>query len=388
MHDKAGERILERSLRGACRRHAAGAAARRSTRTTATARATPTAPTRTTWSTGRRRSPTRPRPDAVLRHAPGLHRRGQGRLRGKLGRRTAAVPAHPARRLLRDRGRARDHAEAADHQHARRAARRPGEVPAAARDRRRRQPLRGGAVPEGRDDRDRARDDRGRLPAGPLAASTRSPRCTRSRTTSTCRRARADRRTPDDAPSSSSASTWSWRGSTSTARTTHPRTARCSPDGRRCSPASRTTRWLRRSSTGSPSTACSRATVSATASAGSDPKLRVIDLQYHDVRRDQRPLRPPGRHREGRAAHHRRGDRARRSWSRPRTPARTSGAGASRGIPTRSPPPRGTRSSSTPGREVAPAGADARAAARDAAHVEELLEASATAADLIDRLQG
>ena len=50
-----------------------------------------------------------------------------------------------ARRLLREGGRARDHAEAPDRQHARRAARRPGEVPAPARDRRRREPVRGRA---------------------------------------------------------------------------------------------------------------------------------------------------------------------------------------------------------------------------------------------------
>ena len=57
-------------------------------------------------------------PPGDLRRRPGRHR--PGRARGRL-------PDQPARRLLRGRGRARDHAEAADHQHPRRAARGPGE---------------------------------------------------------------------------------------------------------------------------------------------------------------------------------------------------------------------------------------------------------------------
>jgi hypothetical protein len=51
-----------------------------------------------------------------------------------------AVPAQPAGRLLRGGGRPRDHAQAPDRQHPRRAPRRRPEVPAPARDRRRRQP--------------------------------------------------------------------------------------------------------------------------------------------------------------------------------------------------------------------------------------------------------
>ncbi len=51
-----------------------------------------------------------------------------------------------------------------DHQHQGRAARRPGEVPAAARDHRRRQPERGVHLPQGRHDRAGARDDRGQVP--------------------------------------------------------------------------------------------------------------------------------------------------------------------------------------------------------------------------------
>ena len=88
-------------------------------------------------------------------------------------RRRGAVPAHAAGRLLRGGGRARDHVEAADRQHPRRAALRRAEVPAPPRDRRRRQPLRGRDVPQGRHDRDRAVDDRGRLAS---AATSRSPR--------------------------------------------------------------------------------------------------------------------------------------------------------------------------------------------------------------------
>ena len=73
-------------------------------------------------------------PDPVLRQPPGLLRRRPGGHRP--GRPRARLPDQPARRLLRGRGRARDHAQAPDRQHPRRAARRPGEVPAAARDHR------------------------------------------------------------------------------------------------------------------------------------------------------------------------------------------------------------------------------------------------------------
>src|SRR5258707_146382 len=60
-------------------------------------------------------------------------------------------------------------AEAADHQHPRRAARRPGEVPSAARDPRRREPERGGPVPQDGHHRAGARDDRGQvLPPRPV----------------------------------------------------------------------------------------------------------------------------------------------------------------------------------------------------------------------------
>ena len=107
----------------------------------------------------------------ALRHPAGLLRRRQGRLRAaRPARRRRAVPAQPAGRLLRGGDRPRDHAEASDRQHPRRAARRPPEVPTAARDRRRRQHERGGHVPQGRHDRDRAGDDRGRRARRRLAA--------------------------------------------------------------------------------------------------------------------------------------------------------------------------------------------------------------------------
>ena len=87
-------------------------------------------------------------PDPVLRQPPGRLRRRPGRARA--GRPRRRVPDQPARGLLRGGGRARDHAQAPDHQHPRRAARRPGEVPPPARDPRRRQPLRDLHLPQGR----------------------------------------------------------------------------------------------------------------------------------------------------------------------------------------------------------------------------------------------
>ena len=58
----------------------------------------------------------RAQPAAVVREPPGVHRRRQGRLRER--RRRGRLPDQPARRLLRGGGRARDHAEAPDRQHA------------------------------------------------------------------------------------------------------------------------------------------------------------------------------------------------------------------------------------------------------------------------------
>ena len=108
-------------------------------------------------------------PDAVPRHAPGLRRRGQGGQREP--RASLRLPALPARGLLRDRGRARHDGQAPDHQHARRAARGPREVPPPAHDRRRREPLRVHDLSAHRRHHAGAGDDRGRRdPQEPLAA--------------------------------------------------------------------------------------------------------------------------------------------------------------------------------------------------------------------------
>ena len=115
---------------------------------------------------------------------------GAGRVGIGQDGRERRLPDQPARRLLRGRGRARDHPQAADHQHPRRAARRPGEVPAAARDHRRRQPRRGLDVPQGRHHRAGAVDDRGpvplRRPERPAAGGRASTRSRTTRRSTTC----------------------------------------------------------------------------------------------------------------------------------------------------------------------------------------------------------
>ena len=115
----------------------------------------------------------RPAPDAVLRQPADLHRRGQGRRREQ--RRALRLPDLPARGLPRDRGGARDDAQPPHHQHARRAPRRPREVPPPARDRGRRQHERGVHVPQDGHHGHRAQHDRGRLHRpGPLARESRA----------------------------------------------------------------------------------------------------------------------------------------------------------------------------------------------------------------------
>ena len=135
---------------------------------------------------GRAFLPGRPARHTSLRHPPDLHRRRQGR-GGGAGGRARRVPDHPAGRFLRRGGRPRDHAEAADRQHPRRAPLRRPEVPPAARHPGRRQPFGGGQLLEGRHHRPRAGHDRGRLVRPPwpgvLAWWRRCGPCARSPTT-------------------------------------------------------------------------------------------------------------------------------------------------------------------------------------------------------------
>ena len=76
----------------------------------------------------------RPRAHPTPCHAADLRRGGQDRRRGLPRGLLAAVPAQPAGRLLRGGSGPRDDAKAPDHQHPRRAPRRPAEVPPPARD--------------------------------------------------------------------------------------------------------------------------------------------------------------------------------------------------------------------------------------------------------------
>ncbi len=160
---RPGEEVLRRSMAsadGPCRR------ARRSssTRTTPTARATPTA--RHENYLMDRACPS-PASSALI--TPHFVTRQIFTGAGKVGCETAGrggdVPAFqltPARRVLRGGGRPRDHAEAADHQHPRRAPRRSPAVPPPARHHRRRQPVRGGDLPQAGHHRPGAGHDRGR----------------------------------------------------------------------------------------------------------------------------------------------------------------------------------------------------------------------------------
>ena len=108
---------------------------------------------------------------------------GAGRVGLGVDSRGAGLPDLPARRLLRDRGRARDDAQAPDHQHPRRAARRRRPLPAPARHHRRRQPPRRRDPAQDRHDLARARHDRGRTPhrglVGP-APGRRAPDASRT----------------------------------------------------------------------------------------------------------------------------------------------------------------------------------------------------------------
>ena len=311
-------------------------------------------------------------PDAVLRLAARSFA-GSGRVGIGQDGRDARLPDQPARRLLRGRGRSRDHAQAADHQHPRRAARRPGEVPPAARHHRRRQPLRGLDLPQGRHDRAGAGDDRGRLA---LDGSL-------SRAPSGHRAARGLARPDAEAPPSTLRDgrrhhrRRSCRWSTSSRPASTSRTASApTPTRETLDVLARWESVLTRladdpmqlratSSTGWPSSSCSRATATATGSTGTTPGCRPVDLQYADVRPDK-------------GLYHRlvgaRADGAASSTTREVERAVTAPAGGHPGVlPRRVPAPL-----RRPGRRrvlglgdlrrrprLAAAGADARAAARD-----------------------
>ena len=249
-------------------------------------------------------------PAGRLRRGPGRHRPGRPH---------AGLPDLPAGRLLRGRGRPGDHAQAADHQHPRRAARRRRQVPPAARDHRRRQPVRDLDLPQGRHDVAGAGDDRGRScltadlahrrPGGRAAGgqprpdadppdpAARRPPADRARSCSgrTCERARQVRRRPRRR------------------RRRRADRATCSTAGRGARPArprpdaAAPTSW-----TGWPSCGCWRATATreglgwalAQAAAGRPAVLRRPA--------GEGALPPAGRPRlDAAAAHRRRGPRAR-----------------------------------------------------------------------------
>ena len=243
--------------------------------------------------------PTSCRTSSPARSSPGAGKVGTEVVGAHVRRR--AVPAHPAGRLLRGGGRPRDHAQAADRQHPRRAPRRRPEVPAAPRDRRRRQPVRGRDVPQGRHHGARAGDDRGRLPAPrPHAGGAGGRRCARCPTTCRCA-SRSSSPTARRSPRSRCS------GSTSTGPRSTPRSTASSAvgatevgdevlrRGSRCSPASRPTRcrcrrqldWV----------AKYRVVDGYRERHGlrwDDARLAAMDLQYHDLRPEQVAGRPGG----------------------------------------------------------------------------------------------
>ena len=202
----------------------------------------------------------------------------------------AGLPDLPAGRLLRGRGRPGDDAQAADHQHPRRAARRRRQVPPAARHHRRRQPVRDLHLPQGRHDRAGAGHDRGegarRRPGhrrpGRRAAGGQ-PRPDAEAPDAAARRPPAHRAGPAvGVPASGPASFVDDRYGADVDE--HDR-ATCWTAGRACWTGSAATRCSAPTSwTGWPSCGCWRATGSASSSAGRSPKLQLVDLQYSDVR--------------------------------------------------------------------------------------------------------
>ena len=204
-----------------------------------------------------------------------------------------------------------------DHQHPRRAARRPGEVPPAARHHRRRQPGRDLDVPQGRHHRAGAVDDRGPVPRratltvdGPvsaLRAVSHDP--TLKQTLDAGRRPDAHR---------ASSSSWSTSTSprstsrTGTARTPTRRPSTCWPAGSRCWTGSSGTRCCAPpSSTGSPSSSCSSSTAQRDGLEWDDAKLAADRLPVLRHPPGEGPLPPARRRRPDRAAARRRRGRRR-----------------------------------------------------------------------------
>ena len=126
-----------------------------------------------------------------------------------------------------------------------------------------------------------------------LRSSGRSRRCARCRTTPRAARRSSCSTAAGSPRSSCSGSSCGWRRSTptrsgSSSAAAKTSAARCSRGGRRCSPSSNATRWRSTaSSTGSRSWSLLRAYVDRDGLEWDDPKLSLLDLQYHDVRPDR-----------------------------------------------------------------------------------------------------
>ena len=273
---------------------------------------------------------------------------GAGRVGIGAEGRTRGLPALPAGGLLRGRGGPGDDAQAADHQHPRRAARRRGQVPPAARDHRRREPGRAVDLPQGGHDVAGAGDDRGpgaaratstiEEPVDALQAISHDPSLTAPVRLRDGRQLTAlDVQRP----------TWSGRekfvgrrASRRADRDVLRRWARCWttwPSTRCAAP----TGW-----TGRPSCGCWRATASRDGLGWGDSRLHLVDLQYSDVRPDKGLYnRLVSR---GSMQRLLTDDEVTRAMpGRPRTLGRSSAAGACAGTPRSWPRRPGTRSSST-----------------------------------------
>ena len=193
---------------------------------------------------------------------------GAGRVGIGTEGRTQGFQLSSAGGLLRGRGGPGDDAEAADHQHPRRAARRRRQVPATARDHRRREPGRALDLPEGGDDVAGAGDDRG---AGAAArpghrgarggAAGDQPRPVADAPGAAARRPADDRaRGAAALPGAGARSSWTSHGGES-----DEQTATSCAGGPRCSRTWRSTRCAAPTGwTGRPSCACWRATGRAT----------------------------------------------------------------------------------------------------------------------------